>query len=60
MLDIPTLFQEAQPRYPPLNRQAALIAGSSKGIGRAMAVRLGKEGLHGMIPAQISPSQYQI
>jgi NAD(P)-dependent dehydrogenase (short-subunit alcohol dehydrogenase family) len=39
------LFSSVRPRYPELRNKAAVVTGSSRGIGRGIAIRLAAEGM---------------
>jgi len=51
-MDTATLYRSIQPRYPEFAGQVAIVTGSSRGIGRGIAVRLAREGMRVVINAR--------
>lgn len=47
--DTQALYESIHPRYPELAGQVAIITGSSRGIGRGIAIRLAREGMRVVI-----------
>ncbi len=52
MSDTQELFQSAKARYPELAGQVAVVTGAGKGIGRGIAIRLGREGMKVVLTAR--------
>ena len=51
---IAALFASIRPRYPELAGKTALVTGSGRGIGKGIALRLGREGMSVVVTSNIA------
>jgi NAD(P)-dependent dehydrogenase (short-subunit alcohol dehydrogenase family) len=63
-LEAKKLFNTIRPRYPEFKDQVAVVTGSSRGIGRVIAIRLAREGMrlviHGLDPKEVATTQAEL
>ncbi len=52
MLNTVDLYRSIVPRYPELQGQVAIVTGSSRGIGKGIAIRLAREGMRVVITSR--------
>lgn len=53
-MDLKEQFHAIRPRYEELRGQVAIVTGSSRGIGRGVALRLGREGMKVVITSNVA------
>ena len=59
-MDAASLYHSVRPRYPELAGQVAVVTGSSRGIGRGIAIRLAREGMRVVLNGRTPDTAYMM